>query len=92
MCPIAVMPEGSEVTVAKVAGGGEASRRLSELGIVPGAQDQRGPERRRSYPAQGGGCPVCPGAGNGPEGFCGRRLLKKEIQEKEPAGSFFDGK
>jgi len=38
MCPIAVMPEGSEVTVAKVAGGGEASRRLSELGIVPGAR------------------------------------------------------
>jgi len=32
------MPEGSEVTVAKVAGGGEASRRLSELGIVPGAR------------------------------------------------------
>jgi len=38
MCPIAVMPEGSEVTVARVAGGGEASRRLSELGIVPGAR------------------------------------------------------
>jgi|LSQX01.3.fsa_nt_gb Fe2+ transport system protein FeoA len=38
MCPIAIMPEGSEVTVARVAGGGESSRRLSELGLVPGVR------------------------------------------------------
>ncbi|MBL3540249.1 FeoA family protein [Aminivibrio sp.] len=38
MCPITIMPEGSEVTVARVAGGGEASKRLSELGLVPGVQ------------------------------------------------------
>ncbi len=38
MCPITVMPEGSEVIVARVTGGGEASKRLSELGLVPGVQ------------------------------------------------------
>lgn len=38
MCPITVMPEGSEVIVAHVAGRGESSRRLSELGLVPGVQ------------------------------------------------------
>ncbi len=40
MCPINVMSEGSEVTVARIAGGGECTRRLSELGIVPGAKVQ----------------------------------------------------
>ena len=40
MCPIAVMPEGREVTVSRIAGGGESSRRLSELGLVPGARVQ----------------------------------------------------
>ncbi len=38
MCPITIMPEGSEVTVARVAGGCESCRRLSELGLVPGAR------------------------------------------------------
>lgn len=38
MCPITVMPEGSEVTVARVAGGCESCRRLSELGLVPGVR------------------------------------------------------
>ncbi len=38
MCPITVMSEGTEVTVARVAGGGESSRRLSELGLIPGAK------------------------------------------------------
>ncbi|MFA7621442.1 MAG: FeoA domain-containing protein [Aminobacteriaceae bacterium] len=40
MCPINVVEDGSEVTVARIAGGGECSRRLSELGIVPGARIQ----------------------------------------------------
>ena len=40
MCPINVMEDGSEVTVARIAGGGECSRRLSELGIIPGARIQ----------------------------------------------------
>ncbi|MDI9370544.1 MAG: hypothetical protein GX181_03830 [Synergistaceae bacterium] len=34
------MADGSEVTVARIVGGGECSRRLSELGIVPGAKVQ----------------------------------------------------
>lgn len=38
MCPITIMPEGSEVTLAMVAGGGGAGKRLSELGLVPGAK------------------------------------------------------
>ena len=40
MCPIAVMPEGREVIISRIAGGGEFSRRLSELGLVPGARVQ----------------------------------------------------
>lgn len=40
MCPIAVMSEGREVTVNRIAGGGECTRRLSELGLVPGARVQ----------------------------------------------------
>ncbi len=40
MCPINVVEDGSEVTVARIAGGGECSRRLSELGIIPGARIQ----------------------------------------------------
>jgi ferrous iron transport protein A len=32
------MSEGTEVTVARLAGGGESTRRLSELGLVPGAR------------------------------------------------------
>ncbi|MGI6783576.1 MAG: FeoA family protein [Aminivibrio sp.] len=38
MCPITIAPEGSEVTVARVAGGCESCRRLSELGLVPGVK------------------------------------------------------
>lgn len=38
MRPITAMPEGSEVTVACVTDGGESSRRLSELGLIPGAK------------------------------------------------------
>ena len=36
MCPITAVPEGREVTVALVAGGSASSRRLTELGLVPG--------------------------------------------------------
>ena len=38
MCPITIIPEGSEVTVARVTGGCESSRRLSELRLVPGVK------------------------------------------------------
>ncbi len=38
MCPISIVPEGVEVTIARVAGGGESSRRLSDLGLIPGAR------------------------------------------------------
>jgi ferrous iron transport protein A len=38
MCPLSVMSEGAEVTVARLVGGGESMRRLSELGLVPGAR------------------------------------------------------
>lgn len=40
MCPITIMSEGSEVVVARVAGGDGCSKRLSELGLVPGAKVQ----------------------------------------------------
>ena len=71
MCPITVMPEGSEVTVARVAGGGEASKRLSELGLVPGVQVSVVQNGGGPPLFQGGGSRVALRPGGGPTGFVG---------------------